>query len=447
MNKYKKKEIIKNKISVAPMVDRTDRHFRNFVRMINKDMLLYTEMITAQAIINGDLDYILGFDKIENPIVLQIAATSPEDAYKAVKISEKYDYDEINLNVGCPSDRVSGNMMGACLMAYPEKVAKILEAMNSATSKPVSIKHRIGIDGTKILPDEISKKVFDTYEDMKNFVEIVKIKSAYKFVSREFKKSDTIIDIKGHLIGGDNFMFMAGPCSVENKEMLSNIAKEVKKGGAVVLRGGAYKPRTSPYDFQGLGEIALKYLREVADKNDMLVVTEAMDVENLDLVCTYSDIIQIGARNMQNFSLLKKLGKVNKPILLKRGLSATINEFLLSAEYIIAHGNREVILCERGIRTFETMTRNTLDINAIALIKELSHLPIIIDASHGTGKRSLVEPITLAGIFAGANGAMVEVHENPDCALSDGPQSLDFKLFEKLARNIKKSLIFRKELD
>lgn len=174
MNKYKKKEIIKNKISVAPMVDRTDRHFRNFVRMINKDVLLYTEMITAQAIINGDLDYILGFEKIENPIVLQIAATSPEDAYKAVKISEKYDYDEINLNVGCPSDRVSGNMMGACLMAYPEKVAQILEAMNSATSKPVSIKHRIGIDGTKILPDEISKKVLDTYEDMKNFVEIVK---------------------------------------------------------------------------------------------------------------------------------------------------------------------------------------------------------------------------------------------------------------------------------
>ena len=182
MNKYKKKEIIKNKISVAPMVDRTDRHFRNFVRMINKDVLLYTEMITAQAIINGDLDYILGFDKIENPIVLQIAATSPEDAYKAVKISEKYDYDEINLNVGCPSDRVSGNMMGACLMAYPEKVAKILEAMNSATSKPISIKHRIGIDGTKILPDEISKKVFDTYEDMKNFVEIVKKVGIKKFI-------------------------------------------------------------------------------------------------------------------------------------------------------------------------------------------------------------------------------------------------------------------------
>lgn len=179
----------------------------------------------------------------------------------------------------------------------------------------------------------------------------------------------------------------------------------------------------------------------------MLVVTEAMDVENLDLIYTYSDIIQVGTRNMQNFSLLKKLGAIDKPILLKRGLSATINEFLLSAEYIIAHGNREVIFCERGIRTFETMTRNTLDINAIAMIKELSHLPIIIDASHGTGKRSLVEPVTLAGIFAGANGAMVEVHENPDCALSDGPQSLNFELFEKLANNIRKSLIFRKELE
>ena len=287
----------------------------------------------------------------------------------------------------------------------------------------------------------------ESFNEISSLVEIGKIKSQYKFVSREFKKSDTIINIKGHLIGGDNFMLMAGPCSVENKEMLSNIAKEVKKGGAIALRGGAYKPRTSPYDFQGLGEIALKYLREVADENNMLVITEAMDVENLDLICTYSDIIQIGARNMQNFSLLKKLGKINKPVLLKRGLSATINELLLSAEYIIAHGNREVILCERGIRTFETMTRNTLDINAIAMVRELSHLPIIVDASHGTGKRSLVEPITLAGIFAGANGAMVEVHENPECALSDGPQSLDFKLSEKLSKNIKKSLIFRKELE
>ena len=294
------------------------------------------------------------------------------------------------------------------------------------------------------IPNDFNQENFKEIQDI---AEVIKLTSPYKFVSREFKKADTIIDVKGHLIGGDNFMLMAGPCSVENREMLSNIAKEVKKGGAVALRGGAYKPRTSPYDFQGLGEVGLEYLREVADENDMLVVTELMDSDDLELVSSYADIIQIGARNMQNFSLLKKLGKLDKPILLKRGLSATINEFLLSAEYILAHGNQNVILCERGIRTFETMTRNTLDLNAIALVRELSHLPIIVDASHGTGKRSLVGPLTLAGIMAGANGAMIEVHENPDCALSDGPQSLDFKLFDKVANNIRKSLYFRKDLE
>lgn len=294
------------------------------------------------------------------------------------------------------------------------------------------------------IPNDFNQENFKEIQDI---AEVIKLTSPYKFVSREFKKADTIIDVKGHLIGGDNFMLMAGPCSVENREMLSNIAKEVKKGGAVALRGGAYKPRTSPYDFQGLGEVGLRYLREVADENDMLVVTELMDSDDLNLVSSYADIIQIGARNMQNFSLLKKLGKLDKPVLLKRGLSATINEFLLSAEYILAHGNQNVILCERGIRTFETMTRNTLDLNAIALVRELSHLPIIVDASHGTGKRSLVGPLTLAGIIAGANGAMIEVHENPDCALSDGPQSLDFKLFDKVANNIRKSLYFRKDLE
>ena len=294
------------------------------------------------------------------------------------------------------------------------------------------------------IPNDFNQENFKEIQDI---AEVIKLTSPYKFVSREFKKADTIIDVKGHLIGGDNFMLMAGPCSVENREMLSNIAKEVKKGGAVALRGGAYKPRTSPYDFQGLGEVGLKYLREVADENDMLVVTELMDSDDLELVSSYADIIQIGARNMQNFSLLKKLGKLDKPVLLKRGLSATINEFLLSAEYILAHGNQNVILCERGIRTFETMTRNTLDLNAIALVRELSHLPIIVDASHGTGKRSLVGPLTLAGIMAGANGAMIEVHENPDCALSDGAQSLNFKLFDKVANNIRKSLYFRKDLE
>ena len=326
---------------------------------------------------------------------------------------------------------------------------KMLNRLNDFLDKN-DIKYFTMIDKSDIkyailyMPNDFNQ---DNFKEIEDIAEVVKLTSPYKFVSREFKEIDTIIDVKGHLIGGDNFMLMAGPCSVENKEMLSNIAKEVKKGGAIALRGGAYKPRTSPYDFQGLGEVGLKYLREVADENDMLVVTELMDSDDLELVSSYADIIQIGARNMQNFSLLKKLGKIDKPVLLKRGLSATINEFLLSAEYVLAHGNQNIILCERGIRTFETMTRNTLDLNAIALVRELSHLPIIVDASHGTGKRSLVGPLTLAGIMAGANGAMIEVHENPDCALSDGPQSLDFKLFDKVANNIRKSLHFRKDLE
>ena len=287
----------------------------------------------------------------------------------------------------------------------------------------------------------------DLFKNFNKFSSVEQINRNYKLASREFKAEDTVIEIKGHKIGADNFMYMAGPCSVENREMLSKIAKKAKENGVVALRGGAYKPRTSPYDFQGLGEEALKYLREIADENNMLVVTEAMDTENLDLVVKYTDIIQIGARNMQNFSLLKKLGNIDKAILLKRGFSSTINEFLMSAEYIIAHGNKNVILCERGIRTFETATRNTLDINAIAFIREESHLPIIVDGSHGTGKRSLVEPVTLAGVIAGANGAMVEVHENPDCAFSDGPQSLNFEMFDSLSKKLKKTLEFRKELN
>ena len=240
---------------------------------------------------------------------------------------------------------------------------------------------------------------------------------------------------------------MAGPCAIESRESIFKIAERVKKSGAQVLRGGAFKPRTSPYDFQGLGEEGLKYMREAADKYDMLVVTEVMDASDIPLISKYADIFQVGARNMQNFSLLKALGKCGKPILLKRGLSATMRELLMAAEYIVAYGNREVILCERGIRTFETITRNTVDINAIPLLKEKSHLPIIIDASHGTGRRSLVEPVTLAGTIAGADGAMVEVHENPECATSDGMQSLYFNEFEKLMRNLKKVLKLRDELE
>lgn len=276
--------------------------------------------------------------------------------------------------------------------------------------------------------------------------EIVPIGKSYKFVSREFQPQDSVIDIKGRKIGGGNFLMMAGPCAIENRESIFKIAKAVKDSGAQVLRGGAFKPRTSPYDFQGLGENALKYMREAADKYDLLVVTEVMDSNDIPLIEKYADIFQVGARNMQNFSLLKALGKSDKPVLLKRGLSATIREFLMAAEYIVAYGNENVILCERGIRTFETMTRNTVDINAIPLIKEKSHLPIIIDASHGTGRRTLVQPVTMAGIIAGADGAMVEVHENPECACSDGMQSLHFDEFDRLMKNIDKLLVFRKEI-
>lgn len=276
--------------------------------------------------------------------------------------------------------------------------------------------------------------------------ELVVIGKSYKFVSREFQKQDTFIDIKGRKIGGGNFMLMAGPCAIENRESVFQIAEQVKKSGAQILRGGAFKPRTSPYDFQGLGEEGLKYMREAADKYDLLVVTEVMDSMDIPLISKYADILQVGARNMQNFSLLKMLGSCGKPVLLKRGLSATIRDFLMAAEYLMAYGNREIILCERGIRTFETMTRNTVDINAIPLIKEKSHLPIIIDASHGTGRRSLVEPVTLAGVIAGADGAMVEVHENPECAVSDGVQSLDFKGFKKLTENLEEVLQLKKRL-
>lgn len=301
--------------------------------------------------------------------------------------------------------------------------------------------YKIGVVGDKEKVDLDRLLSFDGVD------ELVSIGKSYKFVSREFQPEDTIIDVRGRKIGGGNFLVMAGPCAIESKESIFEIAKRVKSTGAQALRGGAFKPRTSPYDFQGLGEEGLKYMKEAADTYDMLVVTEVMDASDIPLISKYADIFQVGTRNMQNFSLLKALGRAGKPILLKRGMSATMRELLMAAEYIVAHGNREVILCERGIRTFETITRNTVDINAIPLLKEKSHLPVVIDASHGTGRRNLVEPVTLAGVIAGADGAMVEVHDNPECATSDGMQSLYFKDFEKLMRNLNKVLRLKNELE
>ncbi|MGL5202109.1 3-deoxy-7-phosphoheptulonate synthase [Cetobacterium sp.] len=295
----------------------------------------------------------------------------------------------------------------------------------------------------------MGKKGGLTKEALKEFhivSDVLQIGKPFKFVSREFKNEDTVIEIKGRKIGTSDLVLMAGPCSIEDREMILEIAKVVKENGGEYLRGGAFKPRTSPYDFQGLGEEGLKYMREACDTYNLLMVTEVMDTRDIELISKYTDIFQVGARNMQNFSLLKELGKTDKPVLLKRGLSGTVREFLMAAEYIVAFGNTEIILCERGIRTFETATRNTVDINGIALLKEKTHLPIIIDASHGTGKRSLVEPVTLGCVLAGADGAMVEIHKNPCCALSDADQTLSFEAFEMFCKKLKKTLEFRENL-
>ena len=260
----------------------------------------------------------------------------------------------------------------------------------------------------------------------------VRITEKYKLVSRHFHPEDTIVDVDGVKIGGKEVVVMAGPCSVESIEQLREAAKAVKAGGAKFLRGGAFKPRTSPYDFQGLAEEGLKMLREVADEEGLKVVTEIVDKDDIELVGKYADIYQVGARNMQNFQLLKALGKAKKPVMLKRGLAATISEWLNAAEYIMAGGNEQVIFCERGIRTYETFTRNTLDLSAVAAIKELSHLPIIVDPSHGTGRWEMVRPMARAAVAAGCDGLIIEVHPHPEVALSDGDQSLTPKNFNAL---------------
>jgi 3-deoxy-7-phosphoheptulonate synthase len=260
--------------------------------------------------------------------------------------------------------------------------------------------------------------------------------SNYKLVSREYRVEDSIIDIKGVKIGGSRALIIAGPCSVESEEQIIETALLVKKHGAHLLRGGAFKPRTSPYSFQGLGEKGLKLLRKAGDESGLPVVTEVMDTSDVSLVAEYADVLQIGSRNMQNFRLLKTVGKLTKPVLLKRGMAATLTEFLMSAEYILSEGNERVILCERGIRTFTDHTRNTLDLNLIPAVKALSHLPIIVDPSHGTGRREFIEPMTLAALAAGADGVMIEVHPRPDDARSDANQTIGPRQFARLMHKI-----------
>jgi 3-deoxy-7-phosphoheptulonate synthase len=276
------------------------------------------------------------------------------------------------------------------------------------------------------------------FEVMEGVKECHRIVSPYKLASRHFRPGGTIVKLNGVEIGGNRVIMMAGPCSVENRDQIEQAAEIVARGGAQVIRGGAFKPRSSPYSFQGLGEEGLRMIREAADRHKLLVVSEVMDRTQIPLLATYADILQVGARNMQNFNLLRQLGELRKPVLLKRGISATIEELLLSAEYILAGGNYDVILCERGIRTFENATRNTMDISAIPVVKSLSHLPIVADPSHGTGRRDKVLPMARAAVAAGADGLLVEVHPDPDHALSDGAQSLRPQQFAELMDQLRK---------
>jgi 3-deoxy-7-phosphoheptulonate synthase len=315
------------------------------------------------------------------------------------------------MKVGSSQDQISG-------------VKKRIEDSGLKAHISEGVEHTvIGVLG-KVFPE-----LRDTLESLPGVEQVILVSKPYKLASREFHPRDTIVNINGVAIGGNEIVVMAGPCAIESEEQLLATAQAVKAAGATVLRGGAFKPRTSPYDFRGLGETGLKILASVGKENKMPVITEVMAPHDVDLVARYVDVLQIGARNMQNFILLDEVGKIKKPVLLKRGLSSTIQEWLLAAEYILNQGNENVILCERGIRTFETYARNTMDISSIPIIEKVSHLPIIADPSHATGKWYLVPPLALAAIAAGADGLIIEVHPNPDSALADGPQSLNFDSF------------------
>ncbi len=317
-----------------------------------------------------------------------------------------------------------------------EELNAILERVANAGLKPHISKGEeriiIGLVG------DSRAKEKEYWQTVPGIERVVRVLKPFKLASREFKKENTIIDVDGIKVGGEGIVIMAGPCSVESKEQVTSIAKVVKKYGGKILRGGAFKPRTSPYSFRGLGIEGLKYLAAAKKETGLPIITEAMSIEQVKIVSEYADVIQIGARNMQNFSLLEAVGKTKRPVLLKRGMSAKVEELLLAAEYILSNGNPNVMLCERGVRTFETYTRNTLDISAVPLLKSITHLPIIVDPSHSTGKRALVTPASLAAIAAGTDGLLIEVHTNPEKALSDGMQSLYPEQFKELVEKGRK---------
>jgi len=314
-----------------------------------------------------------------------------------------------------------------------DAVISLMVEMGFDVHRSTGVVHTVlgGVGGK----DEFDLEVFEVMEGVKEAHRIV---SPYKLASRSFRPQGTIVRAGNVEIGGDRVVVMAGPCSVESRDQIERSADVVAAAGAAVIRGGAFKPRSSPYSFQGLGEEGLRLLREAADRRGLLVVSEVMDSIQIPLVAQYADILQVGARNMQNFNLLRDLGRQRKPVLLKRGIAATVEELLLSAEYILSGGNYDVILCERGIRTFETYTRNTLDISAIPVVKKLSHLPIVADPSHGTGRRDKVAPMSRAAVAAGADGLLIEVHPDPDRALSDGAQSLRPEQFTEMMSQLRR---------
>lgn len=319
--------------------------------------------------------------------------------------------------------------------ATESQIKHIVEKVKSLGLKPMISK---GIERTIIgvIGEEDIIRI-QPLEIFPGVEKVMPILAPYKLVSREFKPENSVINVSGVKVGGKKIVVMAGPCSVENRELLIQIAKSVKRSGASILRGGAFKPRTSPYSFQGLGEEGLRYLKEAREKTGLPIITEVMDIRELPLIERYADVLQIGARNMQNFDLLKEVGLSKKPALLKRGMSSTIKELLMSAEYILSNGNFNVILCERGIRTFEDETRFTLDLSAIPVLKKRTHLPVIIDPSHGTGQWGYVPPMAKAAVAAGADGLLIEVHPKPEEALSDGLQSLLPDNFDKLMKELK----------
>jgi 3-deoxy-7-phosphoheptulonate synthase len=316
--------------------------------------------------------------------------------------------------------------------AAVDRVVERLEVMGYAVHRSTGANRTIlGVVGTDVKGDP---RLIETFEGVQ---EVVQISEPFKLASRAFRPSGTVITVGDVRLGGDEVIVMAGPCSAESDEQVQATAAAVKRAGAKILRGGAFKPRSSPYAFQGLGEDGLRMLRDAADAQHLKLVSEVMDPSQIDVVDRYADIFQIGARNMQNFALLRELGRARKPVLLKRGISATIEEWLLSAEYVLGGGNMDVMLCERGIRTFETYTRNTLDISAIPIVKKLSHLPIFVDPSHGTGRRDKVAPMARAAVAAGADGLIIEVHIDPDRALSDGAQTMFPSQFDRLMAELR----------